>query len=388
LLLDKLESGVLVMETKDGLVSVRPSVGQCIYLLWTFRNFRKLPIKLLNSRQQRLVERLYRSSATSLLHAPDRTILIGTVEDVALPLIPLAPAIDPHAAACDPPKKLEVPVDGGRKDRKPFFGALAWSKVWLTVGVGAWCGLVALAAWRQVEAKPSAHTASLLNVGQVETPRSGGGAVQSEVKQVAVEGAASTEHQRLLASEVRSAANTDTQSASGAEDVANPEHPAMSVPATIKHETVLPKAMTAEVPARPVGKSASVSEDRDSDSAKANDDHLLSAVPERKVPVEATPIEVSRPPRRVVYPDYPATNVQGKVTLQALIGSDGTVREVKVLSGNRVLAAAAVRAVRHWRYEPYYRDGQAVETETNVGISFISADVISMSFPSSVPVSR
>jgi protein TonB len=70
------------------------------------------------------------------------------------------------------------------------------------------------------------------------------------------------------------------------------------------------------------------------------------------------------------------------------LDSDGKVRTVKVVTGNRALAAAAVRAVRQWRYRPYLKDGQPVATETNIVISFISNDAISMSFPPSIPVTR
>ena len=58
------------------------------------------------------------------------------------------------------------------------------------------------------------------------------------------------------------------------------------------------------------------------------------------------------------------------VALTARVDSDGTVRTVRVVSGNRALAAAAVRAVRQWRYRPYLQDGQPIATETNIAISF------------------
>jgi protein TonB len=67
------------------------------------------------------------------------------------------------------------------------------------------------------------------------------------------------------------------------------------------------------------------------------------------------------------------------------LGSDGAVRTVRVVSGNRALAPAAVQAVRQWRYRPYLKDGQPIATETNIVISFFSDDAISMSFPSSIP---
>jgi len=50
------------------------------------------------------------------------------------------------------------------------------------------------------------------------------------------------------------------------------------------------------------------------------------------------------------------------------------------------LAAAAVEAVRQWRYEPF--SGAAPERETNSTISSISNEVVAVSFPSSAPLSR
>jgi TonB family protein len=82
------------------------------------------------------------------------------------------------------------------------------------------------------------------------------------------------------------------------------------------------------------------------------------------------------------YPVTPNPTLTGKVSLKAVIRADGTVREVDVLSGNRTLANAAVRAVRHWRYRRYELKGHAVEAETNITISFIGDEAVSISFPS------
>ena len=81
------------------------------------------------------------------------------------------------------------------------------------------------------------------------------------------------------------------------------------------------------------------------------------------------------------YPVAPHPTLTGKVSLKAVIGTDGTVTEVDVLSGKRVLAGAAVRAVRHWRYRPHELEGHPVEAETNIVISFVGADAVSISFP-------
>ena len=81
------------------------------------------------------------------------------------------------------------------------------------------------------------------------------------------------------------------------------------------------------------------------------------------------------------YPVAPNSTLTGKVNLKAVIGADGIVVKVDVLSDDRVLAAAAVRAVRHWRYRPHELNGQAVEAETNIAISFVGDDAVFISFP-------
>ncbi len=95
-------------------------------------------------------------------------------------------------------------------------------------------------------------------------------------------------------------------------------------------------------------------------------------------------IQASRPPLHFAYPDYTDVRARGVVSLTAGVDSNGVVRTVRVISGNRALAAAAVRAIRQWRYRPYLKDGQAIATETNIVISFFSDDAISMSFPPSI----
>jgi len=51
----------------------------------------------------------------------------------------------------------------------------------------------------------------------------------------------------------------------------------------------------------------------------------------------------------------------GTVRLHALIGIDGTVRVLRVLSGRCSLARASVDAVRQWRYRPTTVQGKPVE---------------------------
>jgi protein TonB len=76
-----------------------------------------------------------------------------------------------------------------------------------------------------------------------------------------------------------------------------------------------------------------------------------------------------------VQPVYPwiaqNTHVSGTVRLRAIIGSDGRIRELEVISGNVYLQAAAVAAVRQWRYRPTQLNGVAVEVETFITVNFV-----------------
>jgi periplasmic protein TonB len=63
--------------------------------------------------------------------------------------------------------------------------------------------------------------------------------------------------------------------------------------------------------------------------------------------------------------------VEGSVVLEALIGADGVIQNLRVLSGPSILAPAAQQAVRQWRFKPYLQNGQPVETRANITVIFI-----------------
>jgi periplasmic protein TonB len=78
---------------------------------------------------------------------------------------------------------------------------------------------------------------------------------------------------------------------------------------------------------------------------------------------------------RRAQPDYPQAakwmHLSGMVRLRAVIGTDGSVQQLRVLSGNPILAQAAVAAVRQWRYQPTRLNGQPVEVLTNITVTFV-----------------
>jgi protein TonB len=85
-------------------------------------------------------------------------------------------------------------------------------------------------------------------------------------------------------------------------------------------------------------------------------------------------VDTSHVLEKPVQPSYPMLarqmKVQGAVVLQALIGVDGAIQDLKVLSGPAILASAAQEAVRQWRFKPYLQNGVAVETEANITVNF------------------
>jgi TonB family protein len=62
--------------------------------------------------------------------------------------------------------------------------------------------------------------------------------------------------------------------------------------------------------------------------------------------------------------------VQGSVVLQAVVGADGNIQGLKVLSGPSILTAAAQQAVRQWHFKPYLQNGQPVETKATIVVNF------------------
>jgi TonB family protein len=62
--------------------------------------------------------------------------------------------------------------------------------------------------------------------------------------------------------------------------------------------------------------------------------------------------------------------VQGSVLLQALIGADGVIRDLRVLGGPAILATAAREAARQWQFKPYLQNGKPVETQATITVNF------------------
>jgi TonB family protein len=75
-----------------------------------------------------------------------------------------------------------------------------------------------------------------------------------------------------------------------------------------------------------------------------------------------------------VQPVYPKEaklrGVQGIVVMSGTIAADGTVKDIKIVSGDLILRQAAVDAVSQWRYAPYRVEGVAVDVKSNISVIF------------------
>jgi TonB family protein len=75
-----------------------------------------------------------------------------------------------------------------------------------------------------------------------------------------------------------------------------------------------------------------------------------------------------------VSPEYPLdaklSGVQGIVVLQAMIGLDGRIKDLTVISGPPMLRQAALAAVQTWLYRPYLLNGEKVEVNTTINVVF------------------
>lgn len=105
----------------------------------------------------------------------------------------------------------------------------------------------------------------------------------------------------------------------------------------------------------------------------------LAAVPKLSLPTAPKRVRISQGVTKGmllhrIEPQYPAiakqARVQGQVVLHAIISKDGNIKELEIVSGHPMLTPAAMAAVQQWRYRPFLLNGEPVEVETNVIVTF------------------
>jgi TonB family protein len=74
---------------------------------------------------------------------------------------------------------------------------------------------------------------------------------------------------------------------------------------------------------------------------------------------------------RPVYPEVArVAGIEGTVSMRVLIGKEGKVEQLRVVSGEEALRNAAIDAVRQWRYQPLLLNGEPVSVFTVVNLEF------------------
>jgi hypothetical protein len=399
--LDKIQSGFLLFETPQGFTRIELSPRQRVTLLWTFRNFRQLSVPLLNMRERELVNSLFRNSAPVVLDNQDLGLVIGVVENFlpptpgigslpthnlvaprkveqeiivaepativasplpARPLTPVAPEVATVSAKTTELASAEIrPVrltPPKRNSKRLKTSRLATSLAALCLCAGS------VAAWHGIQGLPVSQAFT-----RPEVQRSK--AVATLDSPTAAEPESQAENR--IAQSAGVVAPTVVNSAAVASPrIAAPKGAFWQAAIT----AVDPKPAPASI-AGPI-----------STSKQAISGHVLASTTKLALSAEDNGIQASRPPLHFVYPDYSDVHARGVVSLKAELDSAGGVRTVKLISGNHALAAAALRAIRTWRYRPYLKDGEPVATETYIVISFISEDAVSMSFPPSISATR
>src|SRR5215469_3680313 len=374
---EKIRSGLVELRTKSGPVYVNPSFSERLYLLWTFRNFHRLPVEVLNRHQRQMIERLGQTAVLAQHGPVPRTALIGSVENVEVALVSEAKA----ATAKEKVVKMSAPLT--------IMGKAAGSEAFATPP-------------RRL--KPARH---LIRFPGQSRARQGISAPEPDLM---VQGQSRKRQARrfpqilmyrgsgkslgvglfaacclaLLLFYHRAERSVSSRSVpQAATEVRNPD-PVSS--------TYLPAPENVQSPAAEPAKAAKTiaidSVSSPPPAATHPPAELTKSVASTVPPVNPVPLEsIHRPhisewpERGFSYPIAPSRSLTGTVLLKAVIGINGTVTSVDILSGNQSLASAAAEAVRRWRYPPPKVNGMPTEAETNIVIDFRGDDAVSIRFP-------
>ena len=105
------------------------------------------------------------------------------------------------------------------------------------------------------------------------------------------------------------------------------------------------------------------------DQKDSADEALSKSIPSR-VPAKVMQAQVISKVTPVYPPEAKKARIQGKVLLDAVIGKDGHVLNLKTVSGPNELQQSSLDAVRQWVYKPYLVNGNPVEVTTQITVNY------------------
>jgi TonB family protein len=371
---------LVALDTDQGVVYAPASGWDRAFLLWTFRNFRSLPQNVLSPRQQQLMGSLYRKASNGDPHELCEAPVVGTVEDFRPSSLATLPSSD-EAAKLVAGASRKNPAIARVLGRQPFFARFTFNRMTLKIGTAALVVVIAVLAWHQLGAQPVADSASTQTVAAAHpTDQPIARAKDMTRKDLSPAIVKPASNPVALPSAIPIAGTTSTNGTPGTA----PAHGGTAATAIQAREAPPGRSAEQSITAQHAAAKTVVSK-----AHTANADHSAAAPPSiYQFAADQPRMQISGRPRKLVYPVCPETQARGKVSLQAVVNYDGAVSRVRVLTGDRALAAAAVEAVRQWRYEPFSGAAPRLERETNITISFISNEVVAVSFPGSAPLSR
>jgi outer membrane biosynthesis protein TonB len=367
---------LLELRTPAGAVYVCPSRWQRIRLQWAFRHFHVLPLQVLSRRDQRLIETLSQSAVVTPASPVTRATVLGVVEN----LYPKPPAsaarvvtMQPQPALAKPfrpmswtPAVLSPDFSQRSKERemKQIFGTAKSREVrdvafrqWRALGaLAAACVTLIVASFYGI--LPSSRTAPMNNAPALPARAQ----ASNKTKPAVVISPAPIPPPTLATAKPR------RQIAPLPADPALPHNEL----AFLEHATDQPVTVTRAKapPALP--------------QATARDT-IVERIPITSAPGTAPLLVSELPQGHFAHPVVSRPNLVGELQLKALIGADGLVKNVTVLSGDPKLAEAAMRAVRQWHYAPYQVLGNPVEVETRIKMNFFGEDAVSVASVAAAP---
>jgi outer membrane biosynthesis protein TonB len=353
---------LLELRTEAGTVYIRPSRWQRIRLQWTFRHFRVLPAQVLSRSDRRLIEKLSRSAVVTPASPVTRDTVFGVVDHgrpkasaSTTPVVTLktervrtrvflAKSMIPNLPNLD----LSVGVKPREAKHEP-----ARLKDWGIV-LAAVCITTILASFSGIPLFSSA--------GEKKTPP----AVATPIQHAS---------SPIKPSDLRPAPLQASPATATIPNVEKPRRwvaPPPPEPALAREEPApLADASSQFLSAGNASRSPVP-------APAAVPDTILDPAPN----MGSTPVVrrfVSELPQgHFAHPVVSEPNLVGELQLKALIGADGSVKEVTVLSGNPKLAEAAMRAVRQWHYSPNQLVGGPAEVETRIKMNFFGQDAVSI----------
>jgi protein TonB len=126
-------------------------------------------------------------------------------------------------------------------------------------------------------------------------------------------------------------------------------------------------------------------------TANSNQEGVFGGIPGQGIMAEGTPLPPppkAAPPARIkqggdvtaasiitqTRPVYPPlarqARIQGAVVLHAIIDKEGKVAQMEIVSGHPLLVQSALDAVKQWRYKPTQLNGEPVEVDTTIQVTF------------------